>query len=89
MNQTKMSICQSCGMPIKTLNDYGTESNGNRSNKFCSFCYKDGGFTKPDISMQEMIDGCVKIMTHYGMPEEKSKSDMQKLIPTLERWNSN
>ena len=33
--------CQSCGMPLKTERDKGTEKDGSLSDKYCAMCYKD------------------------------------------------
>jgi hypothetical protein len=41
----KNKFCQSCGMPLKKdLSQHGTKNNGEKSEKFCHFCYKDGKF---------------------------------------------
>jgi hypothetical protein len=86
MNQNQSPICQSCGMPLKTLADYGTEADGSKSNKNCSFCYQNGRYINPDISMADMIKGCVQIMIKFGMPADQAQTQMEQLIPTLARW---
>ncbi len=44
-NNTKqeLKICQSCGMPMQE-EQYGTNQDGSRNEKYCCYCYKDGGF---------------------------------------------
>lgn len=57
MEAKKYKFCQSCAMPLM-LHDQdlrGSEQDGSKSNKFCHFCYKDGQFTQPDITVDEMI----------------------------------
>ena len=40
--------CQSCGNPIISDTDFGTESDGQRSPDFCSNCYKGGNLYRQD-----------------------------------------
>jgi hypothetical protein len=79
-------ICQSCGMPMKIPSDYGTNADKNKNKEYCTYCFQNGQFTKPDITMREMIQGCIAIMVKYGMPEEHAMKQMKVLIPTLKRW---
>jgi hypothetical protein len=47
--------CQSCGMPFK--NDPkggGSEADGKISKMYCSYCYENGKFTQPNITVDEM-----------------------------------
>ena len=38
-------MCQSCGMPLsKDPKNGGTNKDGSKSDKYCSYCYKDGKF---------------------------------------------
>ena len=42
--------CQSCGMPLVSDTDYGTNQDGSKNNEYCAFCFKDGKFTHdPDL----------------------------------------
>lgn len=79
-------ICQSCGMPMKIDSDFGINADKSKNNEYCTYCYQNGQFTKPDITMDQMIKGCVGIMVKYGMPEEQAKKQAETLIPTLKRW---
>ncbi|MGH4119089.1 zinc ribbon domain-containing protein [Clostridium sp.] len=52
---SKDTNCQSCGMPIyKDEKGAGTETDGSLSEIYCSHCYKNGEFTLPDITVNEM-----------------------------------
>ena len=44
MNE-EMKFCQSCGMPMQTAGDFGTEADGGASVDYCVYCYKNGAFT--------------------------------------------
>jgi hypothetical protein len=83
---TQPVICQSCGMPMKIESDYGTSADQSKSKEYCTYCFQKGQFTRPDITMREMIQGCVAIMVKYGVPEGQAKKQMEGLIPTLRRW---
>lgn len=88
MNQqeTNCPVCQSCGMPMKIDSDFGTNADKSKNNEYCTYCYQNGQFTKPDITMDQMVKGCVGIMVKYGMPEKQAKKQAETLIPTLKRW---
>ena len=79
--------CQSCGMPLKMdKKGGGSEKDGKLSTKYCSSCYQDGEFTKPNISVSEM----------QTLVNDVLKKEMKWLwifrrlavrqIPKLERW---
>ena len=61
--------CQSCGMPLKrNTQGGGTHADGTRSLMYCSQCYKNGQFTQPTITVDEMkllVKGKLK---EFGMP---------------------
>ncbi len=85
--QPKGPFCQSCGMPLEKAEDFGTNADGFRINDYCHYCFQNGAFADPDITMQGMIDKCVSIMAQQGiMPEIQAKAMMTEVIPKLKRW---
>jgi len=85
--QPKGPFCQSCGMPLEKTEDFGTNADGFRINDYCRYCFQNGAFTEPDISMQRMIDKCVGWMERQGiMPETQARAMMADVIPSLKRW---
>jgi hypothetical protein len=81
--EPKGPSCQSCGMPLAKAEDFGTARNGSRVNDFCHYCFRDGAFTEPEISMQEMIDKCVSVMVREKiMPEPQARALMAEVIPS-------
>ena len=87
--QPKGPFCQSCGMPLEKAEDFGTAASGFRVNDYCHFCFQNGAFTEPDISMRGMIDKCVAIMGKQGiMPEAQARTLMTEVIPKLKRWQA-
>lgn len=49
-------FCQSCGMPLKSgeNSQLGTNQDGSLSKEYCHYCFDDGEFTAPDMTLQEM-----------------------------------
>ena len=86
-HRPKGPFCQSCGIPLEKPEDFGTDGHGFRINDYCHFCFENGKFTEPGITMQEMINKCVGIMTQRRMmPEKQARELMTEVIPKLKRW---
>lgn len=67
---------------------FGTESDGSKTTEFCSFCYRDGAFTKPDMTVDEMVQSSVDFMTaEFKMPVEQASRMSNDVIRKLRRWN--
>lgn len=81
-------ICQSCGMPITSNDDLGTNKDGSLNGDYCKYCYKDGKFID-DVTMEEYIEMCSKYGEQAGMTNEEMKEFCTKLFPTLKRWSNN
>lgn len=80
-------FCQSCGMPLSKSTDFGTNSEGYRINAYCINCYRDGTFTEPQITMQQMADKCGVIMAQENiMPADQARALLNEVLPKLERW---
>lgn len=80
--------CQSCGMPMRAEKDKGTEANGTSTDKYCINCYKDGKFTWPDATAEQMQIYCMGILTkekHWPAFLARSATNG---IPKLERWQT-
>jgi len=80
--------CQSCGMPLSDVfGNYGTNKDGSSNTDYCAFCFKDGAFTNPHQTMDEMIKSSILNMTKdLRMPGEKAIQMANEIIPTLKRW---
>jgi hypothetical protein len=80
-----MNFCQSCSMPLRKDEELGTNADGSKSDEYCCYCFKDGKFIEPDITLEAMIEKCVKILQKMNMPNmiiEMAK----RSIPNLKRW---
>jgi hypothetical protein len=76
-------------MPLKMdKKGGGSEKDGTLSKMYCSSCYKNGAFTRPNISLEEM----------QKLVDDVLKNEMKwwkifrwmavKQIPGLERWKN-
>jgi hypothetical protein len=79
-------ICQSCGMPM-TEDLYGTNADSSSNHENCIYCYKDGAYTAPDITMNEMLDICVSNLVEQGFDKAEAVAMMEEILPTLDRWS--
>jgi hypothetical protein len=74
-------------MPLAKPEDFGTDPAGYRVNDFCHYCFANGAFTEPNISMEKMLDRCVIVMSQQGvMPAAAARARMANLLPRLKRW---
>ena len=83
----KNKFCQSCGMPLKKdPENGGTEKDGSKSQKYCSYCYRDGEFLSLEIDTPEkMQEFCIEKMKEQGIPGFVAWI-FTRGIPKLERW---
>ena len=80
-------FCQSCAMPMGITDEhYGTDSDGKKSNDFCSYCYMDGKF-KRELTLKEMLEISVGFAVDDETTEKQARRRLEKLLPTLKRWN--
>ena len=62
-------FCQSCGMPMKRdEKGGGTNADGSHNLLYCSHCYIDGEFTRPDFTAREMKNLVKEKMKEMGFP---------------------
>ncbi len=81
--------CQSCGMPISPeFANLGTMSDGSFHSEYCNICFQKGDFTKPQLTLQQMINSSINNMVNQiGMPQEQAEQLARSFIPTLKRWS--
>jgi hypothetical protein len=86
-NQLLGPFCQSCALPLDKPEDFGTDAVGYRVNDYCHYCYANGAFTDPAITIDRMTDICVDAMVRRSiMPESKARALMLEVLPKLKRW---
>lgn len=79
--------CQSCGMPMSSEGDFGTEADGTLSDEYCTHCYQAGAFTAPNITIEGMAEICGPIMSQvYAIPLDKAEEFSREQLSSLKRW---
>ena len=87
--EKKYKNCQSCGMPLKkSPNGGGTNADGSISDRYCVYCFENGQFTKPLMSVTEMQDLVKAKIKEMGFPISLFANSFAKKIPQLERWKN-
>ncbi len=87
MESTMMqSYCQSCGMPLTDEALLGTEKEGHKNQDYCTYCYEEGSFKQPNLTVEEMIDICVPHLKGDGMPANEARTMLTSFLPSLKRW---
>jgi hypothetical protein len=79
------NFCQSCSMPLNDPELQGTEMDGSKSKDYCKYCYQNGAFTQPGISLQEMISSMISRMEKDKIPEDIIETAVSRLS-NLKRW---
>jgi hypothetical protein len=79
-------VCQSCGMPLRTDDDFGTNQDGTKNEDYCFHCFQGGRFLDDGITLQEKIEKNVKIGVQMGMPEDMARKMCETTLPHLKRW---
>ena len=78
--------CQSCALPLSNETDYGAESDGTKSEEYCTWCYPDESFTG-----EESLDAFIEHNAPYvaegiGISRDEAVSYLAVVLPTLKRW---
>ncbi len=84
---SKNSVCQSCGMPFRKEEDYGTNASGDRSEEYCVYCFENGKFLDEGITLEEKINKNVRFGVQMGMSEPEARKMASEILPKLKRWN--
>ncbi len=62
--------CQSCAMPLKADPGHGgTNADGSHSNEYCSYCYANGAFIQPDMTVEQMKTLVIEKLGEKGVPK--------------------
>ncbi|MFM9910301.1 MAG: zinc ribbon domain-containing protein, partial [Chitinophagaceae bacterium] len=75
------------GMPLDKAELLGTEKDGSKSKEYCTYCYQNGAFMNPNMTLEEM-----NVLVKTQM--EKMKIDARIIsmaltsLPQLKRWKA-
>jgi hypothetical protein len=86
MEAQKKTICQSCGMPMIAVPDFGTNSDGSSNKEYCKYCYQDGDFKDQGITLEQKIEKNILIAVKMGMQENEAGEMAKAILPKLKRW---
>lgn len=78
-------FCQSCTLPIGNPEDRGTEIDGSKSALYCKYCYQNGHFTDPGMTLDRMKKIAEDEMKKQQLPGVVIKQAMD-MLPHLQRW---
>lgn len=78
-------FCQSCSMPLQKPEDFGTNADGSKSEEYCQYCYQNGAFKEPNITLEEMTEKVAKMMKDMNVPDAQIEQT-KAFLPTLKRW---
>ena len=82
-----MGMCQSCGMPMnKDPQGGGTNADGSKNSKYCSYCYQNGAFVGGEMTVGEFQEFCRRKMIESGTPKLFAWMFTRRM-KRLERWN--
>ena len=81
-------LCQSCGIPLDNETLKGTEKNGLKNEEYCKFCYDQGGYTNPNLTLDELKETVEIQMKKLKLPDDAIE-DALNILPNLNRWKAN
>jgi transcriptional regulator with XRE-family HTH domain len=88
LGSRRNNICQSCTYPLKNIDELGTNTDGTLNTDYCIYCYKDGAWVDPNLTVQGVIDYTIPFMTSPSMSVEQANNHLSALVPTLKRWKN-
>lgn len=81
------TFCQSCSMPLDKPELLGTEKDGSKSHEYCTYCYQNGAFINPNMTLPEM-----KTLVKEQMKKMKIDTGIIDMavnsLPNLKRWRT-
>lgn len=81
------TFCQSCSMPLDDAEMRGTEKDGSKSHEYCKYCYQDGAFVNPNMTLKEMRSIVVTQMQKRNI-DQKIIDMAVNTLPHLKRWTA-
>lgn len=79
------NFCQSCSMPLDSLDVAGTEKDGSPSTEYCKYCYQKGLFINPNMTLEEMKTIVKTEMGKKNIPSGIVEKAIN-VLPFLKRW---
>jgi len=86
-------ICQSCSMPLESLDDFGVNADGTANTEYCNHCFTDGAFTH-NRSLEEMVESNLRFLDEFNTQngtaysEDEARTVLKMHLATLKRWQA-
>jgi transcriptional regulator with XRE-family HTH domain len=84
-------VCQSCAMPLRSLDELGTNGDETASDEYCAYCFQDGKYTH-DRTLEEMVESNLKFLAGFNaqngtsFTEDEARSILKLHLASLKRW---
>lgn len=72
-------------MPLEREEMLGTEKDGSKNHEYCKYCYQNGAFTDPTMTLEKMQALAVNEMQKQHIDNKIIEASL-KMLPTLKRW---
>ena len=87
---SKAPQCQSCGMPMNKADEFGIETDGSASEKYCIKCYDNGQWTNSEATFDEFYEISLRGFQNSDMNKVQkyflNKMYTKKFLKKLDRW---
>ena len=81
--------CQCCTYPLNNTDELGTNKDGTWNTDYCIYCYKDGEWVDPNLTVEGIIEFTIPYMTSPSLTAEEVRKRLEEWVPTLKRWREN
>ncbi len=81
------NFCQSCSIPLENESLRGTNKDGSKNSEYCHYCFQEGAFVNPDMTLVEMQTLVREQMGKMQVPKEVIERSVN-FIPSLKRWSA-
>jgi len=73
-------------MPLSNKN-LGSNLNTTSNMDYCKFCFYNGKFTNPELTIEEQINRlAVMAVTKFSIPKSEAFEIARTTLPKLKRW---
>lgn len=74
-------------MPLGHPDFYGTKIDGAREPDYCTFCFANGAFREPQLTVHDMVMRSIEYMvSELGIDRATAQEQSRVVIPGLKRW---
>jgi len=67
--------------------DFGKNADGSKNEEYCCYCWQEGKFTEPNITLDQMVDKVANMLAQVkNIPEDSALEMTIHFLPKLKRW---